>query len=39
MSHHQDSAAAKQDPRLDISDVYLFKGQSGTVFVMNTNPV
>ncbi|WP_030438598.1 DUF4331 family protein [Actinoplanes subtropicus] len=39
MSHHQDSAAAKQDPRLDISDVYLFKGESGTVFVMNTNPV
>ncbi|WP_406442541.1 DUF4331 domain-containing protein [Streptomyces sp. NBC_00631] len=39
MSHHQDSAAAKQDPRLDISDVYLFKGQNGTVLVMNTNPV
>ncbi|MFH9550717.1 DUF4331 family protein [Streptomyces sp. NPDC017435] len=39
MSHHQDSAAAKQDPRLDISDVYLFKGRTGTVFVMNTNPV
>ncbi|MFK0160448.1 DUF4331 family protein [Streptomyces sp. NPDC090493] len=39
MSHHQDSAAAKQDPRLDISDVYLFKGRNGTVFVMNTNPV
>lgn len=39
MSHHQDSAAAKQDPRLDISDVYVFKGQTGTVFVMNTNPL
>jgi hypothetical protein len=39
MSHHQDSAAARQDPRLDISDVYLFKGDTGTVFVMNTNPV
>jgi hypothetical protein len=39
MSHHQDSEAARQDPRLDISDVYLFKGDTGTVFVMNTNPV
>ncbi|MEV7737573.1 DUF4331 family protein [Streptomyces sp. NPDC088921] len=39
MSHHQDTEAAKQDPRLDISDVYLFKGGTGTVLVMNTNPV
>src|SRR3569833_528806 len=31
--------AAQQDPRLDISDVYLFKGDTGSVFVMNTNPV
>jgi hypothetical protein len=39
MSHHQDTAAAKQDPRLDISDVFVFRGQTGTVFVMNTNPL
>jgi hypothetical protein len=39
MSHHQDSAAARQDPRLDITDVYLFEGNSGTVFVINTNPL
>jgi hypothetical protein len=39
MSHHQDSEAARQDPRLDISDAYVFKGNSGTVFVLNTNPV
>lgn len=39
MSHHLDSPAARQDPRLDISDVYLFKGASGTVFVMNVNPM
>jgi uncharacterized protein DUF4331 len=38
MSHHLDSPLARKDPRLDISDVYLFKGNSGTVFVMNVNP-
>jgi hypothetical protein len=38
MSHHLDSPEAQKDPRLDISDVYLFKGKSGTVFVMGCNP-
>jgi hypothetical protein len=38
MSHHLDSPLARQDPRLDISDVYLFQGNAGTVFVMNVNP-
>lgn len=38
MSHHLDSPLAREDPRLDISDVYVFKGQTGTVFVMNVNP-
>jgi hypothetical protein len=38
MSHHLDSPEAQKDPRLDISDVYLFKGNSGTVFVMDCNP-
>jgi len=37
MSHHLDSPLARQDTRLDITDVYLFRGNSGTVFVMNTN--
>ena len=38
MSHHLDSQLAREDPRLDISDVYIFKGKTGTVFVMNVNP-
>lgn len=39
MSHHLDSELARQDPRLDISDVYLFSGTSGTVFVMDVDPL
>jgi hypothetical protein len=39
VSHHLDSPEARQDPRLDISDVYVFRGNTGTVFVMNTNPL
>lgn len=35
MSHHLDSPNARKDVRLDISDVYLFRGELGTVFVMN----
>jgi hypothetical protein len=35
MSHHLDSPIARADVRLDISDVYLFRGEWGTVFVMN----
>jgi hypothetical protein len=38
MSHHLDSPLAREDPRLDISDMYVFKGKTGTVFVMNVNP-
>jgi hypothetical protein len=37
MSHHLDSPLARQDTRLDITDVYLFQGTVGTVFVMNSN--
>jgi hypothetical protein len=39
MSHHRDSPLARQDPRLDISDVYLCRGAGGTVFIMNVNPL
>lgn len=35
MSHHLDSPIARQDPRLDITDLYLFRGERGTVFVTN----
>jgi hypothetical protein len=37
MSHHLDSPLAREDTRLDITDVYLFRGTMGTVFVMNSN--
>ncbi|GAB2829796.1 hypothetical protein GCM10027176_37730 [Actinoallomurus bryophytorum] len=39
MSHHLDSPLARQDPRLDISDVYVFRGAAATVFIMNVNPL
>lgn len=39
MSHHLDSPLARQDPRLDISDVYVFGGDTATVLVMNVNPL
>lgn len=35
MSHHLDQA----NPQLDISDVYCFRGNQGTVFVMNVSPM
>lgn len=35
MSHHLDSPLARQDVRLDITDLYVFKGETGTVFVIN----
>jgi hypothetical protein len=35
MSHHLDSPIARQDVRLDITDLYVFRGEAGTVFVMN----
>jgi hypothetical protein len=37
MSHHLDSPLARQDPRLDITDLYVFRGQEGTVFALNVN--
>jgi hypothetical protein len=35
MSHHLDSPIARQDVRLDLTDLYVFRGEMGTVFVMN----
>jgi len=35
MSHHLDSPIARQDVRLDITDLYVFRGQAGTVFAIN----
>ena len=35
MSHHLDSPIARQDIRLDITDLYVFRGETGTVFVIN----
>lgn len=35
MSHHLDSPIARQDIRLDITDLYVFRGEAGTVFVIN----
>ncbi len=35
MSHHLDSPIALQDIRLDITDLYVFRGETGTVFVIN----
>jgi hypothetical protein len=37
MSHHLDSPEARKDARLDISDLYVFRGERGTVFVMDVN--
>jgi hypothetical protein len=36
MSHHLDSPAARRDPRLNITDQYVFDDGDATVFVMNT---
>jgi hypothetical protein len=35
MSHHLDSPIAREDVRLDITDLYVFRGEIGTVFVIN----
>lgn len=37
MSHFLDSDLARQDARLNITDVYVFRGRTGTVFVMSLN--
>jgi hypothetical protein len=35
MSHHLDSPLARQDIRLDITDLYVFRGETGTAFVID----
>ncbi|TCL62915.1 DUF4331 family protein [Rhizobium sp. BK251] len=35
MSHHLDSPLARQDIRLDITDLYVFRGEVGTAFAIN----
>jgi uncharacterized protein DUF4331 len=35
MSHHLDSPLARQDVRLNIADLYVFRGETGTVFVVD----
>ncbi len=35
MSHHLDSPIARQDVRLDVTDLYCFRGEVGTVFVIS----
>jgi hypothetical protein len=35
MSHHLDSPLARQDVRLDITDLYAFRGEAGTALVIN----
>ena len=34
MSHHLDSPSSRKDPRLSLTDVYAFDGETGTVLVM-----
>lgn len=35
MSHHLDSPIARQDVRLDITDLYVFRGETGTALVID----
>jgi hypothetical protein len=35
MSHHLDSPIARQDIRVDITHLYVFRGGTGTVFSIN----
>jgi len=35
MSHHLDSPIAREDVRLDITDLYVFRGEMGTVFLID----
>jgi Domain of unknown function (DUF4331) len=41
MSHHLDSPTAKEDGRVDITDVYVFSGEAAntTVLIMAVNPL
>ena len=39
MSHHFDTPTAKEDPRINICDFYLFRGRPGTtVMALTVNP-
>ena len=39
MSHHFDTPTAREDPRINVSDFYLFRGRPGsTVMAMTVNP-
>ncbi len=39
MSHHFDTPTAKEDPRINICDVYLFRGRPGTtVMALSVKP-
>jgi hypothetical protein len=39
MSHHFDTPTARQDPRINVCDFYLFEGALGaTVMAMTVNP-
>ena len=38
MSHHLDSPIARKDVRLDITDLYVFRVETGTAFVINVCP-
>jgi hypothetical protein len=38
MSHHRDCPTVRQNIRLDVTDRYVFRGETGTVFVMDTCP-
>jgi hypothetical protein len=35
VSHHLDSPLARQDVRLDTTDLYVFRGETGTTLIMN----
>jgi hypothetical protein len=37
MSHHLDSELSRRDNRLDLTDQDVFRGETGTVFVMDVN--
>lgn len=37
MSHHLDSPASRKDSRLNVTDLYVFNGDTGTVLTMITN--
>ena len=37
MSHHLDSPTSRRDPRLNLTDLYVFDGEEGTVFAMIVN--